>query len=117
MKKLAVIPVIIGMFLLIGCGAEEKSDEAAALAQHTETITLEGVQCQMCVANVQQAAAGVEGVEGMRIDFDQRVATVSFNPDYTTLEDIEKAIARAGYTANETHRDEAAYEQLPDCCK
>ena len=32
-------------------------------------------------------------------------------------EKIEKAIAAAGYDANETKRDKKAYARLPKCCQ
>ncbi len=117
MRSFAVIPVVLGFLFLIGCGGEERTEDVQAINQKTETIAVETIQCQMCVAYVQQAAAGVQGVDGININFDTKIATVSFNADYTSLSEIEKAIAKAGYHANETKRDEEAYVNLPDCCR
>jgi periplasmic mercuric ion binding protein len=108
---------IFVILLFIGCGGEEPADESAAIEYATETITVETIKCQMCVATVQRAALQVNGVEGIRIDFDRKIATVSFNPDLASLRDIEQAIANSGYHANDTRRDEDAYATLPDCCK
>jgi len=117
MKYLALSPIILGVLFFIGCGGEETADESIAANLQTETITVEGIQCQMCVATIQQAAGSVSGVERMNVDFDNKIATVSFNPDHTSLQYIERAIANAGYHANDTQRDEDAYAQLPDCCR
>jgi copper chaperone CopZ len=103
--------------LFIGCGDEKPADESAANEYATETITVETIKCQMCVATVQRAALQVTGVEGIRIDFDRKIATVSFNSDLTSLQDIELAIAKSGFHANDTRRDEEVYATLPDCCK
>jgi len=117
MRSSTLIPMIIGFLFFIGCGGGEQSEEIPTIEYATETIALETIQCLMCVASVQQAAASVAGVEGMNIDFDRKIGTVSYNADMTSLKDIELAIAKAGYHANETKRDEEAYAQLPDCCR
>lgn len=117
MRPYTIIPMIIGFLVIAGCGSGEQAEEAAVIEYATETITMETVKCQMCVATVQQAAAKVAGVEGMRFDFDSKIGTVSFNPELTSLEKIEEAIAAAGYHANDTKRDETVYATLPDCCR
>ncbi len=117
MKTYAIIPMILGFLFLVGCGSGEQAEEIPAIEYATETIKMETVKCQMCVATVQQAAANVPGVEGMRVDFDNKIGTVSFNPELTTLEEIEQAIAAAGYHANDTKRDEDVFATLPDCCR
>lgn len=116
MKILSNLPIIVMLLFLIGCGGG-KTDETVTAEYVTETIRLETIRCQMCVSFVQKAAASVDGVEGMRVDFDRRIGTVSFDPAKTTLGEIEAAIAAAGYNANETKRDEHAYLALPDCCR
>jgi periplasmic mercuric ion binding protein len=117
MRSTTVLFAFIGIFFIIGCGSTERTDETGHIQTTTETISLEGLKCQMCVATVQRAAGNLDGVEHMRIDFDTKVATVSFNSDMVTLTDIEHAIAESGYHANDTRRNEEAYASLPDCCR
>ncbi len=111
------IPIVLGFFLFIGCGNGEQTEEIPTIEFATDTIKMETLKCQMCVATVQQAVAKVEGVEGMRVDFDNKIGTVSYNAEITTLKEIEEAIAAAGYHANDTKRDETVYATLPDCCR
>jgi copper ion binding protein len=117
MRSTTVLLAFIGIFFIIGCGGTESSEETGRIHTTTETIKLEGLKCQMCVATVQRAAGNLDGVEHMRIDFDAQVATVSFNSDLVSLTDIEHAIAESGYHANDTRRNEDAYANLPDCCR
>lgn len=117
MNSLALFTVVFGFLFLIGCGSQEKQEELPAIEYTTETIKLETINCQMCVATVQKAIAEVGGVYEATVDLNAKMATVSFDADMTTLNEIEKSIAMAGYHANETTRDDDAYAKLPDCCR
>lgn len=117
MRSFVVIPVLLGFLFIIGCGSGEERDDTPVDEYTTETISLETIQCQMCAATVQQAASNVEGVERVDVHLEGRVGTVSFNADKASLKDIELAIAKTGYHANDTKRDENVYLQLPACCR
>jgi copper chaperone CopZ len=117
MKTLKISILVLGLIFLIGCGSQEQQEELPAIEYSTETIKLETLRCQMCVATVQMAIAEVEGIYDVNVDLTAKMATVSFDPDITTLSEIENSIAKAGYHANETTRDEDAYAKLPDCCR
>lgn len=117
MNLLATFAVVLGFLFVIGCGSQQEHEELPAIEYTTETIKLETIHCQMCVATVQKAIAEVEGIYEANVDLTTKMATVSFDPDITSLSDIEKSIANAGYHANETLRNEEAYAKLPDCCR
>jgi len=65
--------------------------------QHA-TIGVAGMTCASCVASVEKALKKVEGVSDARINLAAEKASVDFNPDFASREDLEKAIADAGYT-------------------
>jgi len=117
MKTSAILTLVLGFLFLVGCGSQEQQEELPAIEYTTETIKLETIQCQMCVATVQKALAEVDGIYETNVDLTAKMATVSFDADITSLSDVEKSIAKAGYHANETKRDEDAYAKLPDCCR
>lgn len=92
----------------------------SARAQRAEVgvrIELPTIQCETCVQTIQQAVSGLEGLRRFHIDLERKEARAELDPTRLTLSQLERVIARAGYTANRTRRDPAAYERLPDCCR
>jgi mercuric ion binding protein len=81
----------------------------------TETFAVKG-NCEMCQSRIENAA-DIKGVKICKWDVKKKVATVTYNIEKTSLEQIQKAIAAKGYEAGEVKADEAAYKKLPGCCK
>ncbi len=72
--------------------------------------------CGMCKARIEKAASAQTGVFDAIWDKDSKQLMVTFDQTRTSLEAVEKAIARAGHDT-EHHRAHAeAYENLPGCC-
>ncbi|MGQ7828805.1 heavy metal translocating P-type ATPase [Altererythrobacter sp. Z27] len=61
------------------------------------SIPVEGMTCASCVAHVEKAVRAVPGVTGASVNLATEKASVSFNQKQATLEDIERAIRKAGY--------------------
>lgn len=68
-------------------------------AAQTRIFVIENMTCALCPVTVQKAMARVPGVRLVRIDFEQKTATVSFDPSITTAEAIASASTNAGYPA------------------
>ncbi|MEO5948738.1 MAG: heavy-metal-associated domain-containing protein [Chitinophagaceae bacterium] len=87
--------------------------------QHNKKITikLNSMQCDMCVGKITEAINSVGGVVKTKVNLKKKLATVTFNADVTSKEEIEKAITSAGYDANDKIADSVAYEKLSSCCK
>jgi periplasmic mercuric ion binding protein len=111
MKKIIILTLALGVALF----ACQKSEQAATASQ--VDIKVPTIQCQSCVKNVKTALQKLEGVKTASVDLKTKVAQVSFDPASLTLADLENAIAKAGYDANDTKRDSLAYEDLDACCK
>ena len=60
-------------------------------------LTIEGMSCEHCVRAVR---GRLERTEGVKVD-DVTIgsAVVAFDPERTSIDDIEEAIADEGYTA------------------
>jgi len=74
---------------------------APALAG-TETVTLSvpGMTCAACPITVKKALTQVDGVTGVEVNYDPREAVVSFDDTRTSIEEITKATANAGYPSS-----------------
>lgn len=60
-------------------------------------FSIEGMHCASCVANVEKALAGVDGVEGATVNLATETAQVQYNPRVATMDDFASAVERAGY--------------------
>ena len=88
------------------------------MAQSTVTTTTISVKgnCDMCKERIENAA-DIKGVKNSNWNEKSKIITVTYDSKKVTVEQIEKAIAKAGYeTANEK-ADSNAYNKLPSCCK
>lgn len=63
----------------------------------TKTLKIEGMTCSGCVASVQRVLTALDGVTRADVSLDSRQATVSYEPDRVTPDDLKAAIEDAGY--------------------
>lgn len=123
MKRFTLFAAVLG-FALAGC--DKPKEEANANGQAAQTmiasagevsINVPTIQCNSCVKTVEKALQGLDGVKSAKVNLGTKVAAVSFDEGKLKLADLEKAIAAAGYDANDTKRDAAGYDALDECCK
>jgi len=78
--------------------AQTATTAAAALTE--VSFDVPDMTCALCPVTVKAAMSGVEGVQSVEVDFDNRSATVVFDPAVTNIAAIAEASAQAGYPAN-----------------
>ena len=61
-------------------------------------IGVYGMTCSHCQKRVEDAVSSLEGVESVRVNLEAERATVSFNPQKISMDDIKEAIRKAGYS-------------------
>ena len=74
----------------------------AALAGAPRTVTLDvkNMTCAVCPITVRKALEKAPGVESVKVDFDSKTATVTFDPDKADAAALIKATTEAGYPAS-----------------
>lgn len=99
---------LLGMLLIgsISLFAETKS----------EKIKVNG-NCEMCKAKIEKAAKSVNGVSKAEWNKETKVMTFEFESSKTTVQNVENAIALAGYDTQSKKATDASYAKLPGCCK
>ncbi len=70
-----------------------------ASAGELETVTLDvpGMTCKFCPITIRKALSKIPGVTDVKSDFASKTATVTFDPEQTSLSDLTGATANAGY--------------------
>jgi copper chaperone CopZ len=81
----------------------------------TSTISVKG-NCGECKERIENAA-DIKGVKNDVWNEDTKILTVTYDTKKVTLEQIEKAIAKAGHETAGQKSDDKAYNALPSCCK
>ncbi|RCW39074.1 MULTISPECIES: heavy-metal-associated domain-containing protein [Marinilabilia] len=82
----------------------------------TEKFEVKG-KCGMCESRIEKAANSVEGVSKADWDQESMMATVVFDKSKTSVDDIQKAIAKVGHDTGKHKASDEAYDKLPGCCK
>ncbi|MCW9032606.1 MAG: cation transporter [Rhodospirillales bacterium] len=72
--------------------------ETATKAQ-TTTFVIENMTCALCPITVRKAMEGVKGVQSVKVNFDKKTATVTFDPTTASATIIATASTEAGYPA------------------
>lgn len=81
----------------------------------TKTAFVAG-NCAMCEARIVKATTDLMGVATASWDKDSKMLEVSFDKKATTLDAIEKAVAKAGHDTKNHKAHEDTYNGLPGCC-
>jgi periplasmic mercuric ion binding protein len=105
------------LFAAVACFGNNQHGHVKRAQKGHAMIMLPTMQCDTCVKTIKAAVEKVQGVDSVSIDLKMKMAHVHFDPAKTSQENIEKAIAAAGYDANNVKRDEKAHALLPKCCQ
>lgn len=68
-------------------------------ANKTLTFPISGMHCASCATNTQKKLNKVKGVQTADVSFATEEASVVFDPDQTTTNDLKHAVESLGYTA------------------
>ncbi|MCC4766466.1 heavy metal translocating P-type ATPase [Methanosarcina sp. DH1] len=79
------------------------------------TIKVYDMTCGHCQKRVADAISSLEGVESADVNLESESATVSFDPEKVSLDDIKAAIQKAGYpTESENEAKKEAGVEVPE---
>jgi P-type Cu+ transporter len=78
-----------------------------------QVLPVRGMHCAACVGKVERALTQVTGVEHASVNLATEQATVSFDPERTSLDALQGAVAAAGYELVQP-RSEAETAGAPD---
>lgn len=70
---------------------------ALAATPKTVTLDVQNMTCGLCPITVKKSLEKVSGVSAVKVDFDKKTATVTYDPDQAQPEALTKATTNAGY--------------------
>ena len=111
MKKL----ILLSILLIVGCLSIKNQGKSNNL--QIDEINIPTTQCNMCVANIENALNGIDGILKYKVELETYRVKVKYNTDKLSLQSIEQLISKAGYQANNLSADVDAYNKLAMCCR
>ena len=94
MKKVSLIRIASLVLILLAGGALYAGEITRV------TLDVTGMTCRMCSRAVQKGISRVEGVEEVVVSYKDKEAHVKYDMDETDVEEIIKAVDKAGYGAS-----------------
>jgi len=98
----SILTLALTSTLFIGCKdtanaptdvAEAKKEVTVAKKPETATIHIEGMTCAIgCAKAIEEKLTEMNGVQKAKVDFDKKEATINFDLDVLTSDDLVKAI-------------------------
>lgn len=96
-------------------GHEGHNMQAASGSEHA-MLAVQGL-CEMCKDRIEKAAKSVSGVTSANWDIKTKQLHLNYDPAKTSVDDVKKAVAKAGHDTDKYKADKATYDALPACCK
>jgi periplasmic mercuric ion binding protein len=104
MKKIIILVFIIvttSLLSFVFADTEGTNSTSSTVEKKTVTLSIEKMTCNMCHTTVRKAMEKVEGVQSAVVDYNNRTATVIYDPSKTNIETIALASTNAGYPAKQ----------------
>jgi mercuric ion binding protein len=77
--------------------APKVKKEIAAANLQTASFTIEGMTCAMgCAKTIEEELTDLDGVQTAKVDFDKKLATVTFDKTIQTPESLTKVVQATG---------------------
>lgn len=108
-NKQGIILVTLCFWMLMACNASKINQPVIEMA-------LVSGNCEMCKKNIEKAGSQPK-VSKVEWSVQNKIATITYNKNKTTKDEILKKIAEAGYSNENYKANKAVYNSLPACCK
>lgn len=112
MKKV----MLILMISLMGISVQAQEKEVKKKKNVEHIISVSG-NCEMCKKRIEKAAYSVKGVRSAEWHQDCQDVHVFIDESKTTVDEVHKAIAKAGHDTDKVKAKDEDYEKLHHCCQ
>jgi Cu+-exporting ATPase len=80
------------------CDILPPGEDAAEATLKSVTMGITGMHCASCATNTEKALNKLDGVQSASVNIASESASVHYDPDKISTNDLEKAVTDAGYT-------------------
>lgn len=102
-KKSIAILFILQTFFMACSGNNSQNNQTGLNEGEVKSIEIpiEGMSCMSCVANVKKTLTSIDGVIKVNASLQDKNATIKYDPEKVTSEQMKKAINKIGYKAGD----------------
>ena len=100
MKTLFNSSLLLLFMLLMGCAENSNKSKQTDVNQADNVsveISIEGMSCMSCVANVKKTLSDLNGINEVKVSLENKSATLQYNPHNISLDKIKQSIDKIGY--------------------
>ena len=102
MKTVFNSSLLLLFMLLMGCAENSNKSKQTDVNQANNVsvqISIEGMSCMSCVANVKKTLSDLNGINEVKISLENKNATLQYNPNIISIDKIKQSINEIGYNA------------------
>ena len=102
MKTVFNSSLLLLFMLLMGCAENSNKSKQTDVNQADNVsveISIEGMSCMSCVANVRKTLSDLDGINEVKVSLENKSATLKYNPHNISLDKIKLSIDKIGYKA------------------
>lgn len=95
MKKFILTFFVLVLSLFTSCKQSDDKAQATVIPVElaTTTFNIEGMHCEVgCAARVEKKLAKLDGVQEASVDFENKLATVTYNKNVQSAEDLVETV-------------------------
>src|SRR3990172_2902087 len=81
------------------------------MATKSVKLPVNGMTCASCVAHVEKAIGGLDGVQQVSVNLAAAKASVEYDPAKVVLSEMERAVTDIGYEAGDRAEGQAAIDR------
>ena len=102
MKTIFNSSLLLLYMVLLGCAEninENKQTDINQADNVSVEISIEGMSCMSCVANVKKTLSDLNGIKEVKVSLENKNATLQYNPNIIPIDKIKQSINKIGYNA------------------
>ncbi len=107
---------IYKFFFLAGIASLTACSSGGDSANVDKTFYVRG-NCGMCEKRIESTVTGVSGVVSADYDVSKELLFVTYDSTVTNELALHEALANVGHETSNVAMNEAAHDELPECCK
>lgn len=97
--------LILLLTLFLACSANSSKNDFSENQKTEEKsvkISIVGMSCMSCVANVKKTLSSIDGVKEVNVSLEDKNSMIKYDPKKVTTEHLKNIINKLGYKAGDT---------------
>ncbi len=116
MKAIKILFATVVVFITSQAANAQTGKETLNDRTKTQTVKVYG-ECGMCKKRIEKAASTIPGVQSVSWNEFNKMLTIKYDLfKKDAVNSVQKKLADVGHDTEKYRAEDAAYQELPDCC-